>query len=123
MAIDIASPGASENALEAALRERTLDGLAIIEDITTNKTLAGTDTGKIFLYTGDTNINLTVPGTLVRGFSVGIIVKGDGDVVVVPATGATTIDTDLSIFGNGSLLVYQNTDNASAVFQLRGDVQ
>jgi hypothetical protein len=124
MAIDISNPGGNESALEAALRERTLDGLAQFgTDLTTSREWAAADTGKAFLFEGASDITMTVPNDLPRGWVVSVIVIGDGNVVIASEAGATTLSLLTEIFGSATLLVYRNTSGTGAEYSLKGDLE
>lgn len=98
----------------------------VVADATTARTLAASDRGTTIRFTNSAGATVTLPNTLISGFTVEILQGGAGQVVFTPATGATLNNAhgQSKTYGQYAavrLVVIGNTDGASAIYNLAGD--
>jgi hypothetical protein len=98
----------------------------IVNDATTARTLAATDTGTVIIFTGSSAITVTLPNNLSVGFNCTIIQSGTGQVTFSAAGGATFNSRQSHTKTAGQhavtgLMVTANSGGTSANYNLSGD--
>ena len=93
--------------------------------LTSDHVLTADDIGKVFRNDSTSNITVTVPKTLISGFSAGFIQDSTGTITISAGTsavnrsGVTTLSTQ---YGRGSVFVFkQNSSDTAAEFLVGGD--
>lgn len=95
-----------------------------IEPFTGSKTLSPLDNGKIFRCEDASNVTITVPASLPKGFNVGFATWSTGTITVSAGTGATKRSPKTALssqYAVGSIVVMKNTGGGAAEFVLGGD--
>jgi len=93
----------------------------------TSYSLQATDNGKIIRFTNASDITVTCPNSLPAGFSVGIVQRGNGNVIFSAASGATVANAHgytrtFAINAVASLIVDENSNGTSAHYVAGGDM-
>lgn len=77
--------------------------------IDASRDLTDADSGLLLVYAGDTDITVTVPGTLTLGFNVTLLASGEGDIVVAEGDDAVNdspYTTTSAQYGTISVVMY-----------------
>lgn len=99
----------------------------LVEDVSgTTYTLDAADKGKIKRFTSGSSVTITLPSTLVAGFSVCWIQDGAGQLTFTAGSGATLQNRQghsksAGQYGAGSLIVVANSGGSAAAYRLAGD--
>ena len=95
-----------------------------VEELIANRTLQVSDNGKLFINETGSAFTVTVPGTLPRGINIGFAQWGSGgSITIATANGATNRSSTTALntqYAEGSLIVWKNSDGASAEFAVGG---
>ena len=98
----------------------------IVPETTTARTLAATDRGTTIRCTNTAAVTFTLPNNLIAGFTVEVLQGSTGQVTFTPASGATVNNAhgQTKTYGQYAairLVVVNNADGVSAVYNLAGD--
>lgn len=98
----------------------------VVTDAGTARTLAATDTGTTIRFTAGTAVTVTLPDSMISGFTVEIIQGGAGQVSFSAGGGATINNRSSQTktagqYGAVRLVVVANSGGSAAVYNLAGD--
>lgn len=91
----------------------------------TSYTLLETDTGQVLVFSNASNITVTMPNNLTANWTAAIVQDGNGQVILSPASGVTTLsyssyDRTAGLGAALSLLVLSNS-GANARYMIAGN--